>query len=88
MKDKKDTHTIELISRKRGRPVINPESGPLSDKERKQRSIAGRKVVQFLIDEKSKDRLMKYCKRYKITHHQLLINMIKNLKLTKPEFLE
>lgn len=88
MKDDKDNLTVDMIKRLPGRPVINPDFGPLSDKERQARSRAGRKVLQVLLDEKSKEKLMRYCKRHNIKHHQLFTNVIKQLKITKPDFLE
>jgi len=86
-KDKQDVNTVDMLGGKPGRPLVYPEWGPMSPRERQERSRRGRKVVQILMDEKELLKLNAYCKRHKIKRDQLVTNVIRSLRLTKPTFL-
>lgn len=85
-KDVKDKKTPDMLKRKRGRPVINPEKGPLTEKERQERSKAGRVSIRFFVDEKDREKLNKYIKRHGKDRNELIKSVIKSLRLTKPTF--
>lgn len=46
-KDPLDPGTIDGLPKALGRPVLDPERGPMSPAERKRKQREGRKVVEF-----------------------------------------
>ncbi len=46
-KDIKDPGTIDFVPNKVGRPVVNPDMGPLSSAEKMRRYRAGKKTIQI-----------------------------------------
>lgn len=85
-KDERDKQTIDMIEKKMGRPLIYPEWGPMTEKERQERSRAGRVSIRFFVDEKDRDKLDKYIKRHGGNRNDFIKSVINSLRLTKPTF--
>ncbi len=63
MKDKNDNTTIDGIPKKRGRPPLNRETGPMTPMERYNRYKEGKVIIQLKVTTETRDKLASICEK-------------------------
>lgn len=77
-KDELDKHTVDGLPKKRGRPVLNREKGPMSIADRLKRHRAGKKVVQFRLSPTDHHLLKTICSDKETNKDDLIKKWIRN----------
>lgn len=75
-KDEKDKDTVDGLPKKRGRPVINPETGPMTSLERQNRYKKGKVIIQLRITKEARSKLNTICKKNSVNRNDLLTSWI------------
>ncbi|MES9903236.1 MAG: RepB family protein [Sedimenticola sp.] len=78
-----DSDTKKAVPKKVGRPLTDPEHGPMSEVERQRKLLAGRTALRLFLTETMADKLRTFCKRHGISRHDLISGMINNLNMDR-----
>ncbi len=80
MKDDRDTHTMDGLPKKMGRPVLDLDAGPLTPAQKMARYRQGKAVVQFRLMDKDKNKLMALAKKKGLHRDELLTAWIRRAR--------
>ncbi len=83
MKDEKDQKTIDGIPKKRGRPPINRDTGPMTPIERYNRYKKGKVIIQLRVTKKIREKFVDICKENNLTRDEQITAWVERLYLNQ-----
>lgn len=75
-KDEKDKDTVDGVPKKQGRPVIFPETGPMTPMERYNRFKGDKVIIQLRITKETREKLNDICKKSSVSRNDLVAKWI------------
>lgn len=87
MKDDKDTHTVDGIAKKRGRPCKSPERGPMDSATRvalyRARRARKGKTKELTMSAKAWDRIEEIARRKNVTVTEIIQDLVTSYPLPR-----